>query len=159
MYPNIYSDEVALQNQNHFNTVGCPPGLHTSSCIYCALLQHADLNEAHRQKYNWSHLIVLQGAQYKTLLLEITMLCNHRGCSLIFTVGNPFPWSQWETSAWRTRSSLACQGTASCSMVMNSPNFKRRDTMSPPTERRSHLPLALRRKSLHPPMPWEMCPV
>ena len=38
------------------------------------LLQHADLTEAHRWKYNGSHLIVPQGAQYKTLLPEITML-------------------------------------------------------------------------------------
>ena len=48
MYPNTYSDEVALENQNHFNAVGGLPGLCTSSCICHALLQHADLTEAHR---------------------------------------------------------------------------------------------------------------
>ena len=91
MYLNIYSDEVALQNQNHFNTVGGPPGLLTSSCICHTLLQHADLTEAHRWKYNGSHLIVPRGTQYKTLLPKITMLCNHRGLLLDLHSRKPFP--------------------------------------------------------------------
>ena len=91
MYPNIYSDEVALQNQNHFNTMGGPPGICTGSCICCALLQHADLTEAHRQKYNGSPLIVPQGTQYKTLLPKITMSCNHRGPLLDLHSRKPFP--------------------------------------------------------------------
>ena len=65
VYPNTYSEEVALENQNHFNTTGGPPGLHTSSCICCTLLQHADLTEVQRQKYNGSCLIVPRGTQYK----------------------------------------------------------------------------------------------
>ena len=77
MYPNTYSDEAVLENQNHFNTTGGPPRLCTSSCIYHTLLQHVDLTKANRQKYNRSHLIVPWGAQYKTLLPEITMLHNH----------------------------------------------------------------------------------
>ena len=48
MYPNTYSDEVALENQNHFNTVGGSPGLHTGSCICHALLQHVDLIKVNR---------------------------------------------------------------------------------------------------------------
>ena len=48
IYPNTYSEEVALENQNHFNTTGGPPGLHTSSCICHTLLQHVDLTKAHR---------------------------------------------------------------------------------------------------------------
>ena len=91
MYPNIYSDEVVLQNQNHFNTVGGPPRLCTSSCICCTLLQYADLTEAHRWKYNGSHLIVPWGAQYKTLLPKITMPCNHQGLLLDLHSGKPFP--------------------------------------------------------------------
>ena len=91
MYPNTYSDEVALGNQNHFNTVGGPPGLHTSSCICHALLQHADLTKAHKQKYNGSCLIVPQGAQYKTLLPKITMLCNHWVLLLDLHSRKPFP--------------------------------------------------------------------
>ena len=91
MYPNTYRDEVALVNQNHFNTVGGPSELCTSSCICCALLQHVDLSEAHRQKYNGSCLIVPQGAQYKTLLPKIIMLCNHRVPLLDLHSGKPFP--------------------------------------------------------------------
>ena len=90
MYPNIYSDEVALQNQNHFNTVGCSPGICTCSCICCTLLQHADLTKAHRQKYNGSHLIVPRGTQFKTLLPEITMSHNHRGPLLDLHSRKPF---------------------------------------------------------------------
>ena len=91
LYPNTYSDEVALENQNHFNTVGGPPGLHTSSCICYALLQHVDLTEAHRQKYNGSCLIVPWGTQYKTLLPKITMPCNHQEPLLDLHMGKPFP--------------------------------------------------------------------
>ena len=91
MYSYTYSDEVALQNQNHFNTTGVPPRIHTSSCICHTLLQHADLTKAHRPKYNESHLIVPWGAQYKTLLPEITMPCNHQGLLLDLHTGKPFP--------------------------------------------------------------------
>ena len=79
MYPNTYSEEVALENQNHFNTVGGLPGLCISACICHALLQYVDLTKAHRQKYNGSHLIVPGGTQYKTLLPKITMLHSHWG--------------------------------------------------------------------------------
>ena len=58
VYPRIYSDDVAAKNQNHFNTMGSPPGLCTHTCICCALLQHTDLTEAHKWKYNGSCLIV-----------------------------------------------------------------------------------------------------
>ena len=91
MYPNTYSDEVALENQNHFNIVGAPPGLCTSSCICCTLLQHVDWTEAHRQKYNGSHLTVPWGTQYKTLLPKITMPCNHWVLLLDLHSGKPFP--------------------------------------------------------------------
>ena len=91
VYPNIYSSEVALQNQNDFNTTDGPPRLHTSSCICHALLQHVDLTKAHRQKYNGSHLIVTQGTQYKTLHPEITMPHNHWGLLLDLHSGKPFP--------------------------------------------------------------------
>ena len=91
MYPNTYSEEATLEKQNHFNTVGGPPGLCTSSCICHALLQHADLTKAHRQKYNRGHLIIPRGTQYKTLLPEITMPCNHRGSLLDPHSRKPFP--------------------------------------------------------------------
>ena len=51
VYPAIYSDNVATKNQNHFNTVGSPPGLHTCTCVCRALLQLADLTKAHKWKY------------------------------------------------------------------------------------------------------------
>ena len=91
VYPNTYSNEVALENQHHFHTAGGPPRLCIGSCICHALLKHVDLTKAHRQKYNRSHLIVPWGAQHKTLLAEITMPCNH--CMLLLDLHNrkPFP--------------------------------------------------------------------
>ena len=91
VYPNTYSDEVALENQNHFNAMGCLPGLCTSSCICHALLQHVDLTKAYRQKYNRSHLIFPRAAQYKTLLPEITMPHNHQGPLIDLHSEKPFP--------------------------------------------------------------------
>ena len=91
VYPVNYSDDVATKNQNHFNTTVSLPGLCTCSCICCALLQHADLMEAHRWKYNGSHLIVPCGAQYKTLFPEITMPHNHRGPLINHSSRKPYP--------------------------------------------------------------------
>ena len=76
--------------QGHFNIQGSPPGLHTHACICHALLQHADLSEAHRQKYHRSHLVITQEAQYNHLLPKITMPHNHR-VSLRPSHGAPFP--------------------------------------------------------------------
>ena len=87
VYPTIYSDDVDIKDQNHFNTAASPPGLDTHGCICCTLLQHADLMEAHKQKYDGSHLIVPRGAQYKTLLPEIT-----RDRSLTTAAGSLTPW-------------------------------------------------------------------
>ena len=58
VYPNIYTTSVPAVDRNHFNVQGGPPRLHTHFCICCALLQHADLSEAHRQKYHGSHMVV-----------------------------------------------------------------------------------------------------
>ena len=79
VHPMIYSDDIAIKNQNHFNTTASPPGLHTHGCLCHTLLQHADLMEACKWKYNGNHLIVPHGTQYKTLFPEITMPCNHQG--------------------------------------------------------------------------------
>ena len=79
VYPIVYNDDVAAQNQNHFNTVGSPSGLCTLDLMCHALLQHADLTEAHKWKYEGSCLIVPCGSQYKTLFSEITMPRNHQG--------------------------------------------------------------------------------
>ena len=87
VYPVIYSDDIAI---NHFNTTASPPGLHTSGCMCCALLQHADLTEAHKWKYNGSCLIVPRGAQYKTLFPEIIMLHNHQGSLIDHSSGKPY---------------------------------------------------------------------
>ena len=87
----IYSDDIAIKNQNHFNTMASPPGLCTHSCICRALLWHADLTETHKQKYNGSCLIVPHGTQYKTLFPEITMLHNHRGPLINQSSGKPYP--------------------------------------------------------------------
>ena len=91
MYPIVYNDSVATQNQNHFNTTGSPSGLCTHACMYHALLLHADLTEAHKQKYEGSHLIVPCSAQYKTLFSEITMLHNHWGLLINHNSGKPYP--------------------------------------------------------------------
>ena len=50
MYPNIYSTTVPHEDRHYFNVQGSPSRLRTHACICCALLQHADLSEAHRQK-------------------------------------------------------------------------------------------------------------
>ena len=91
VYPAIYSDDVDIKNQNHFNTVASPPGLCTQGCICHTLLQHADLMEAHKWKYNGSCLIVPCDAQYKTLFPEITMPHNHRGLLINHSSGKPYP--------------------------------------------------------------------
>ena len=56
-----------------------------------ALLQHTDLTEAHKGKYEGSHLIVPHGAQYKTLFPEITMLHNHWGLLINHNSQKPYP--------------------------------------------------------------------
>ena len=60
-------DDVATQNQNHFNTAGSHSGVCTHDLMCHALLQHVHLTEAHKQKYEGSHLIVPCGTQYKTV--------------------------------------------------------------------------------------------
>ena len=91
MYPNIYSNEVPPEDKNHFNIKGGPPGLHTCTSICHTLLQHADLSEAHRQKYQGSHLVIPQGDQYSHLLPMITMPCNHRALLIDLHSRKPFP--------------------------------------------------------------------
>ena len=91
VYPTIYSNDVDIKNQNHFNTVASPPGLYTCSCICCTLLQHADLMEAHKWKYNGSCLIVPWGTPYKTLFPKITMLHNHWGLPINHSNEKPNP--------------------------------------------------------------------
>ena len=61
VYPIVYNDNIAAQNQNHFNTVGSPSGLRTHDLMCRTLLQHADLTEAHKWKYEGSCLIVPHG--------------------------------------------------------------------------------------------------
>ena len=87
----IYSDDITIKNKNHFNTVASPPGLCTHGCICCTLLQHADLTEAHKQKYNGNHLIVPCGTQYKTLFPKITMPHNHWGLLINHSSRKPYP--------------------------------------------------------------------
>ena len=91
MYPNIYSITVPHVDRHHFNVQGSPPGLRTHACICCTLLQHADLSEAHRQKYHGSHLVIPQEVQYSCLLPKITMPCNHWVPLVYLHMGDPFP--------------------------------------------------------------------
>ena len=79
------------QEQEPLQHSGQHPGLHTNGCIFHALLQHADLTEAHKWKYNGSHLIVPHGTQYKTLFPKITMPCNHQGLLINHSSGKPYP--------------------------------------------------------------------
>ena len=88
VYPIVYNDNVTAQNQNHFNTAGSPSEMCTCDLMCHALLQQADLTEAHKWKYDGSCLIVPCGAQYKTWCHIIT-----GGCSLTTTAGNPTPCS------------------------------------------------------------------
>ena len=91
VYPNIYFTTVPHEDRHHFNVQGGPPRLCTRACICCTLLQHANLSEAHRQKYHRSHLVISQGVQYSHLLPEITMLHNHRVPLVDLHMGEPFP--------------------------------------------------------------------
>ena len=91
MYPNIYSNKVPPEDKNHFNVEGGPPRLCTCTCICHTLLQHADLSEAHRQKYHGSCLVIPWGAQYSHLLPEITMPHNHWVLLIDLHSGEPFP--------------------------------------------------------------------
>ena len=78
VYHNIYSTTVSHKHRHHFNVQGSPPGLCTQACVCHALLQHANLSEAHRQKYHGSHLVIPWGVQYSCLLPKITMLHKHQ---------------------------------------------------------------------------------
>ena len=91
VYPTIYAASVPPKDRNHFNVQGGPPGLHTHVCICCTLLQHANLSEAHGQKYHGSHLVILWGVQYSHLLPEITMPHNHWAPLIDLHTGKPLP--------------------------------------------------------------------
>ena len=91
MYPNIYSTTVPHKDRHHFNIQGSPPRLCTRACICRALLQHADLSEAHRQKYHRNHLVIPWEAQYSQLLPKITMPRNHQVPFVDLHTGEPFP--------------------------------------------------------------------
>ena len=65
--PNIYSTTVPHEDRHHFNIQGGPPRLHTHACVCQTLLQHANLSEAHRQKYYGSCLVISWGVQYSCL--------------------------------------------------------------------------------------------
>ena len=90
-YPNIYSTTVPHQDRHHFNVQGGPHGLCTCAYIRHALLQHADLSEAHRWKYHRSHLVIPWGTQYSHPLPEITMPCNHQVPLVDLHMGDPLP--------------------------------------------------------------------
>ena len=75
VYPTVYN--TGTEDQNHFNTAASPSGLHTCSCICCALLQYADMEPVHQRTYEGSHLIIPHVAQYRTLFPEIAIPCNH----------------------------------------------------------------------------------
>ena len=91
VYPNIYFTTVPHEDRHHFNVQSGPPGLHTHACICHALLQNADLSEAHRQKYHRSHLVIPWGVQYSCLLPKITMPCNQQAPLVDLHMGEPFP--------------------------------------------------------------------
>ena len=91
LYPNIYSTTVPHKDRHHFNVQDGPPGLCTHAYICCALLQHADLSEAHRQKYHGSCLVIPWGVQYSHQLPEITMLHNHWAPFVDLHMGDPIP--------------------------------------------------------------------
>ena len=91
MYPNIHSTIVPHEDRHHFNIQGSPPGLCTCACICHALLQHADLSEAHRWKYHESHVVIPWGVQYSHLLPKITMPHNHWAPLIDLHTGKPFP--------------------------------------------------------------------
>ena len=78
-------------DRHHFNVQGGPLGLCTCACICHTLLQHANLSEAHRQKYHRSCLVIPRGVQYSCLLPKITMPHNHQALLVELRTGDPFP--------------------------------------------------------------------
>ena len=88
VYPTMYN--TGVEDQNHFNTAASLSGLHTCSCICCALLQHADM-EPVCQRTDSSCLIIPHDAQYRTLFPEITVPCNHWGPLIDHNTGEPYP--------------------------------------------------------------------
>ena len=158
MYPNIYSNEVALQNQNHFNSTGGPPGLCTCSCICHTLLQYTDLTEAHRQKYNGSHLIVPQDTQYKTLPPKITMLHNHWRLLLDLHSGKPFPMVPMGDFSLKDK---IFPGTPGNSLLFNGDELTKlwKKRYQVPTYREKPPASSSWKENCHPPAPQEICPV
>ena len=120
VYPNIYAASVPPEDRNHFNIQGGPPRLHTHICICHTLLNHADLSEAHMQKYHSSCMVIAQGAQYNHLLPKITMLCNHQALLIDLHMGEPFP--MVPVGDFQLVDKIF-PGTVCCTTVMTSPIF------------------------------------
>ena len=148
VYPRIYSDDIATENQNHFNTMGSLPGLCTCTCICHTLLQHADLTEAHKQKYSGSHLIVLHGTQYKTLFPEITMPHNHQGPLVDHSSGKPYPMVAVGDFSLVDK---IFPGSSGDSLLFNGEELK--------LKRKGYQVSTFKEKKTYPPALWEMCQV
>ena len=71
VYPMVYDDNAA--DKTHFNTVGCPSGMHTEACVCHSLLHLMDTNPTNRQK------------------LIIAEWHNHCGPLMDLNTGEPYP--------------------------------------------------------------------
>ena len=88
VYPIVYNDG---EDQNHFYTAASPSGMCTRSCMCLPQLQHVDKDLVHWRTYEGSCLIILCGAQYRTLFPEIAMPHNHWGPLIDHNTGDPTP--------------------------------------------------------------------
>ena len=85
----VYDEEA--KDQTYFNTSGSPLGMHTSVCICCSLLHLTNMEPEHRSSLKGSHMLVPHGTQFKHLLPEITVPCNHRVPLINHNTGKPYP--------------------------------------------------------------------
>ena len=89
MYPTAYDDHT--MNKTHFNTMGCPSGMFTETCVCCSLLHLMDIDSANRQKFKGSCLLVPCSTQYKTLFPIIDeSLHTHHWPLMDLNTGKPY---------------------------------------------------------------------
>ena len=113
--------------------------------------------EANKQKYNGSHIIVPHGAQYKTLLPDITMPCNHLELLINHSSGNAYPMvpigdqPSGQDIPWFSHGQSIVQWLGTCQTQKEGVpglHLPRRETASQQSQEG---------RTSHPPSLWEMC--
>ena len=116
-----------------------------------------DKDPAHQIAYEGSHLIILCGAQYRTVFPEIVTPHNHQGPLIDHNTGEPYPWQLWENSASWTQSFKAVLGTVICSRKMTLKVSREKVSTSPLIGRRNLHPLSPRKTNKSLPASRKVC--